>query len=309
MITLNQLTKWWHTVMFEPTSPAPVCLFRILFGALTVLSCLLWISDLETWFGPNGVLAPDVRMAAEIKGFSLLFLLPQTVEVTVALFVTTLLSAVFVMLGLKTRLSCLVLFVLLVSFHHRCPVILNSGDTLMRLFAFILMFSECGRMFSLDAWLKGQSYDDQWRIRCKPWAQRLLQWQVAAAYCQTFLAKIEGQTWLNGTALYYVTRLESFQRFSVPFLFDNLWTTKVLTWGTLVIEFALWTLIWIKEVRYWILLGGVLLHLGIEWTMNIPIFEYLMIAAYINFVDPAHLKTVLDYCRETMTKRGTVTVR
>lgn len=303
MVSVEQLKQWWMGVMFLPASPAPICLFRIAFGILAVASCLLWIPDLYTWFGPDGLLAPDVRMNAEIQGFSLLSILPETNQVTVSLFAIMLVSSIFVMLGFQSRLSCLVLFILMVSFHHRSPIILNSGDTLMRLFAFILIFSQCGRMFSLDAWLAGKSYDEQWLIRCSPWAQRLLQWQVAAAYCQTFFAKIQGQTWLSGTAIYYATRLESFQRFPVPFLFDNIWCIKLLTWGTLAIEFSLWTLIWIKEIRYWILFAGVIFHLGIDWTMNIPVFEYLMIAAYINFVDPADIKAVMDSGRSAMARR------
>ena len=35
-------------------------------------------------------------------------------------------------------------------------------------------------------------------------------------------------------------------------------------------------LVWVRELRYWVLLGGVLLHVGIDYTMNIPLFGFIM---------------------------------
>jgi predicted DCC family thiol-disulfide oxidoreductase YuxK len=60
---------------------------------------------------------------------------------------------------------------------------------------------------------------------------------------------------MNGLAIYYSSRLIEFYRFPTPYIFEHLWTIKLMTWGTLVIEFALGALLWIKELRYWILLA------------------------------------------------------
>jgi hypothetical protein len=38
-----------------------------------------------------------------------------------------------------------------------------------------------------------------------------------------------------------------------------------------------------------VLLAGICLHLGIEYAMNIPLFEWMAVATYINFVDPEDL--------------------
>ena len=63
-----------------------------------------------------------------------------------------------------------------------------------------------------------------------------------------------------------------------------------MTWGALFIEFALGTLVWIKELRYPVIFGGVLLHLGIEFTMTIGFFEWMMMFSFLLFVDSEHLE-------------------
>ena len=71
-----------------------------------------------------------------------------------------------------------------------------------------------------------------------------------------------------------------------------------LTWSTLAVELALGTLIWIRELRYWVLLAGVGLHLGIELSMNIPMFEWIMIITMLCMVDPKDMKDALTLAKE-----------
>jgi hypothetical protein len=80
----------------------------------------------------------------------------------------------------------------------------------------------------------------------------------------------------------------------VPYFFDSILTIKLLTWGTLVTEFSLWALIWFKELRYWVILAGLFLHLGIEWAMNLPMFEWLFVVSFLNFIYPEDLSKTMD---------------
>lgn len=290
---LKRINTLWYRLLFEPVSPAPVCVFRILFGFLILLSYLLLYSDLSVWFGSNGMVSLQTAKAyTAFDRFSVFFFLPDTDASVFVVYSAVLLSAFAVMIGFRTRLSLIVLFLCLLSFNHRNPAIFHSGDSFLRVSCFLLIFAPCGKMFSFDS--RHCAYPEQWKILCSPFAQRLLQWQIAAIYCQTFSAKIQGETWRNGTAVYYTSHLEEFQKLPVPYLFDHLWTCQLLTWSTLAIECALWTLIWFKGCRYYVLLAGVLMHLGIDWSMNIPIFEYAMIVSFVNFVSPDHIKLVLD---------------
>lgn len=290
---IDSMLKFWNQLWFEQVSPAPVCLFRILFGLLVLISNILWEPELLNYFGPNGLVSVStVEQFEQGPRFSLLFLQPNSESFVVAIYAILLLSSFTVMIGFCTRPSLIILFVCLISFHHRNVAILHSGDTLLRLFAFLLIFSSAGKMFSFDN--RTTSLSDQWKIKSDCWPQRLLQLQLAAVYCATFLAKTAGQTWWDGTAVYYTSRLEAFQRFPMPFVFDHLWTCQCLTYTTLLVELALFTLVWFKKTRYIALCAGVLMHLGIDWTMNIPLFEYTMIIGFINFVEASDIKKFFE---------------
>lgn len=303
----KKILSLWDEFWFSEQSPAPVCLFRILFGLLVLETAILWSPDLLTWFGPHGVLSMDTtRSFLNLPGFnifnmprfSFFFVLPNSDQTVIVLFCLIVVFALFVTIGLFTRVSLVAVFLLLLSFDHRNLLMMNGADTLLKLFALILVFSPAGAMFSLDYLIRkrqGKAPADPWQIRSSMWTERLLQLQVAAVYCQSFGFKIIGEHWQDGTAIYYVSKLEEVARFPVPFLFDHLWTCRLLTWGTLLVELALWTLVWFKGVRYYVLLAGVALHLGIDWALNLPVFEYVMIASFINFVDPSDLKRALDF--------------
>jgi len=296
-MTAKRILALWEKFWFTPGSPAPICLFRIFYGVLILACGLIWLSDLLTFFGPDGLVSISaVRQWHPEDRFSLLFLLPANNASVIGLFIVLMLAALCVTVGLFTRLSLIILFICLISFHHRNWAIMNSGDTILRIQGFILIFSPAASMFSLD-YLRQKRKSvaiNQWEFQTSIWTQRLLQLQIAAVYCQAFWSKIVSESWWNGTAVYYVSRLEDYRHFPVPFLFDNPFVCKLLTWGTLVIELSLWTLIWFKKLRYFVLIAGVLMHLGIDWALNIPLFSYAMIAMYVNFVPPQYLKRILS---------------
>ena len=171
----------------------------------------------------------------------------------------------------------------------------------------ILACSNAGDAFSLDNLLR--AFRQDWRLTgfgprlSAPWAQRWLQLQLAFVYCQTFFAKLSGRHWIDGWAVYFAARYDDCQRFMLPVIFDTPFIIKGLTWGTLVIEFALWALVWFKELRYWVLLSGIFLHMGIEITMNLPMFEWVMMFSYLAFVEPQDLTKVMNYLKARVHNR------
>jgi predicted DCC family thiol-disulfide oxidoreductase YuxK len=184
-----------------------------------------------------------------------------------------------------------IVYLTLITLHHRNSLILNSGDTFLRLATFFMMFAPAGAALSLDRLMRIARGKEEGEPEPRaPWAQRLIQCQLAFLYLYAFVWKVLGSMWLSGTAVYYTSRIAEFWRFKLPYVFEHIWTIKLWTWATLVIELALGTLVWIKEFKYWVLLAGVLLHLGIDYTMNIPLFGYTMMGAYILFVEPEDLR-------------------
>jgi len=131
----------------------------------------------------------------------------------------------------------------------------------------------------------------------------MIQIQLALLYFSAFCWKLKGTAWLQGTALYYVYHLDSLKRFPLPAWFFRPAILKLAGWSALALEFSLGVLIWIKDLRY-ILLGlGFLFHLCLEYSLNIPLFQWDVLSAYILFVDPVDLTRVWNWIRCHVSRR------
>jgi predicted DCC family thiol-disulfide oxidoreductase YuxK len=307
-MTLSSIRAAWNRFFHDPIPATTLGCYRICFGFMLLAYAALISSDLLTWYGNKGVLTLAVsKVTPGGGGLDLLRFLPNTdlsVQVFFAIFT---LAAFCVTIGFQTRIASVIAFLFLTSLHHRNPMLLHSGDFFLRIAAFWMMFADSGRAFSVDRLIRiakgrrGASPNGaEW---ITPWPLRMIQLQVALLYFDAFLWKIQGDHWLDGTAIYYTSRLVEFWRFPMPYVFEHMWTIKLATYGTLVVEFALGFLLWIKDLRYWILLAGVLLHAGIDWTMNIPLFAPIMITAYLTWVDPADLERAFAWMRQQMNRR------
>lgn len=286
---INSLNEFF----FKPQPVYSVALLRIGFGILILISWFGFWNNLEVLWGEEGILslATSLKLVDPWR-LNLFALLPEVSWAPVLLCILLLLGALGMIMGFFTRTSIAITYLVLLSFHNRNPYVLNSADIVIRNFLFLLLFSPCGEVFSLDAWLKrDRASTGSETLRRSPWALRLMQIQFSVIYVSTVLFKMKGQAWADGTAVYFATRLDEFVR--VPLgLLNNILIIKFLTWSTLVVEFFLGTLVWVREFRYWVLLAGVFLHLGIELTMSIPLFEWVMICSMICVVDSEDLQKI-----------------
>ncbi len=285
-MTLRRLHEGWNNFFFKEQSPKPVCLFRIFYGLIVLADLILLKPEWLMWYGPRAVTSLETTHKY-YRGMimSLFEILPQTDHAINIFYWVFLICTICLTVGFMSRFTSVAVYLCLGSIEMRNGFILNSGDTLMLVCGFFLMFAPTGALFSVDHWLRMRRGKGVANPMCSPWAQRMLQIQTAVVYFATFYWKSMGILWINGTAVYYALNLQDFQRFPMPHL-HNMFIIRTLTWGTLAVEFSLGVLIWFKDLRYPVLLSGLLLHLGIEYAMNIPLFEWMIVATYINFVEP-----------------------
>jgi hypothetical protein len=284
----------WDAFFHRPEPVTTLALFRILLGLLLLANWALLAPEVLTWLGERGVLsgAAARRLTGEGR-LDVFAALPPTDAAVLAVFGATVLASVGLTVGYMTRWSAVVAFVGMVSIHHRNTLVLNSGDTLLRVLTFLLIFSPAGAAWSVDRWLARRGGDPApGPVLAAPWTRRLIQFQVALLYVSTAWWKLQGASWRDGTASYYVLRLVEFQRFPLPL--EPLWVewlpaTRLFTWASLAVELALGLLAWVPAVRYPVLAAGACLHLGLEYALNIPLFQWLMLASLVAFVPPQHL--------------------
>jgi len=86
-----------------------------------------------------------------------------------------------------------------------------------------------------------------------------------------------------------VPQLHEFDRFPVPAFFDQLPFVAFTTYSTLLVELSVAVLAYSRLLRKWVLLSGVLLHAGIEYRFNIPMFSFMMTSTYLAFYEGAEV--------------------
>lgn len=292
MFSVKGFIQGWDRFFYSNTDATALALFRIMFGFFLFLNGISLIEDFHEWFGiGDNALVPlqdSFNFYSNVRINLFRWLSPTLWSAKCVLFLY-LLTSISVMIGFKTRISTLVCFILMVSMQNRNYAILNSGDTLMRCMLFLMIFAPTHVKYSVDSYLeakKGTPFGDQIPI----FTVRLMQLQFSLVYLATTLFKLKGYDWVDGTAVYYTSRLVNFQRVVLPIVFDFPSLVKFFTWSALFIEFSMGTLVWFKELRIPVLLAGLLLHLGIEISMSIGFFEWVMIAAYILFLEPKEVE-------------------
>jgi hypothetical protein len=279
---LRTLRAGWTQFWFTPRPTSTLAVFRIVFGLVAIGWTASLAPNLFTFFGPDGVL-PHHRNGPGVWG---LLELSNQPLVLVGLFTVVLLAALALALGWRSRLAAVVVFVGILSFERRNPMIINSGDGLIRNLALYLALSPCGAALSLD---RLRTHPERfWEFPAKaPWALRLMQIQLSVLYLSTVWHKSQGDKWRTGTAVSYAQRMADIHRFSLPRLVtDSVPISEVLTFGTLGLETALAILVWNRAARPWVLALGVSLHLGIDYSIIVGFFSYAMFTAYLAFIPP-----------------------
>lgn len=281
---------------FTPIDLRLIGVMRVLYAALLLVNALAWGPDLLLWFGESGVMPyAAARELGDPDTLTLFALLPRsdlTVQITYGVF---LLHIALLGVGAWSRLQAVATYVWLLSFQHRHVTLFDGEDTVFRLLGAALIFLPLAHCYSLDAWLarrRGRPYPRQGSA----WALRLVQLEISAIYLSTAWEKLRGTDWLDGTALYYVSRLDDlFGHFPIPTaLLESLTALRLMTWSVLAIEVSLPFLLWIPRTRRLGIVLGVALHLGIEYSMSLFLFEWIMLVGLLAFARPEDFAALRD---------------
>jgi len=274
-------------------------LLRILAALVLLLSLINDLPFVVDYFSDEGVLSGRVDVLRSEYRFTILDQIGSPNHV-IFFYILMIIFTLLLLVGKFSRTSALVVFILLSSFHEKNPMVLNSGDTLMRLMLFYLFIAPSGKCLSLDSIKKRKNSTDsdykEW-IKGFIWPRRLIQIQLALVYLFAFLPKT-GITWREGTAVYYFLANPHFARFNLEFLGNFIIFVQILTYGTLLIELLFPILIWFKFSRKYMIIAGISLNAGILILSNITFFSLIMIVAHLAFIEPetinGKLITILD---------------
>jgi len=262
--------------------------FRVLLGLLVLADLALRSADFHAHYTDAGVLPRSQVIEEgliETWEFSL-YLINGEPLFQALLFGATALAAVSMLLGYRTRLSTIIVWVLVISVQSRNPMLLNAGDTLLRLLLFWAMFLPLGAYWSVDRWRKATP--QRLSMLFLSMATIGLFLQIAFMYVFTALLKT-GDGWrVDGTALYYALNID---QLVTPF---GAWMSqypdllKVLTFATLGLEalgpLLLFCPFFTGPVRTAMVLAFMSLHFGIWTMMEIGFFPWISALCMVCFL-------------------------
>ncbi|MFK7770109.1 MAG: HTTM domain-containing protein [Mariniblastus sp.] len=288
MAIFKKMLAGWNHFFHREEDLSILAVIRIGFGILLLINVVSWWPDLEKWFGENGVMTLDVsRQVIDSDTYTIFQWLPTTTFVLWTCYLLLITNLVCLIFGFLTRVQLVCIFVLFTSFCHRNIVIFDGEDTLFRLMAFYLLFSPAGKYFSIDNWIaRKRSGEPSAPRKFAIWPIRLIQIQTAAIVFFSGIEKLQGVEWRDGTAIYYVSRLDDFfYRFPLPdFLFTSLTMIAIATWSALVVELTVPILVWFRKLRIFALIIMILFHLSLEYMMNLNMFQWIMIVGWLSFL-------------------------
>jgi len=276
----------WSAFLHAREPATTIAAFRILFGLLLVANGLLFARQARLWIGESGVLPRAAFLEAFGRSrFTLLGYLPGADGWAQLVLALHLLAAVSLCVGFATRGSAAVAFLTLLSLQHRNPLVLYGADYVLRVMTFLLIFSRAGETWSVDHWLAARAGAPL--EEASAWCTRLMQMQVSILYFKAAVAKLEGATWRDGTAVHYALEATAFRRARRPVFARTLAWSRLATWGTVALELALAAFLWVPGLRYPVLVAGALFHALMDVFMSLQLFGMTMIVCLLLFVEPA----------------------
>jgi hypothetical protein len=279
---MQRLREFW----IGSADLAPLSLFRILYG----IQLFNWIwqlyPNLGAFFTDEGILPRRALMVTYADRFSLLNVLGPWWQVAI-FWALSLVVAVLLTIGWRSRLMSFLAFVVVTSFSFRNPLILDGSDFVFRLVPLWMTFSDPGARYSLDALARTARGERTGRGFALP--LRILELQVAWIYLATGLEKMTGTLWPGGIATYYSLQLEhTFGRGYANAIATNGLLARLMTWGTLVFEIGFLPLAMLpsRVTRVIAVAIAASLHLGILVLMNVGNFPIIMLSALVLFLPP-----------------------
>ena len=295
----------WNSFWFTPADSAPLSVIRWLIGGMVIYSHLVWGLDLPAFIGPDGW--NSVEVVREIQGGQWNQSFWWAVPVEWMLTVHWICIAILVLfwIGCLTRITSILTFVIHISYCQRATLATFGLDQICGILLMYLMLGPSGADYSVDnlwrrlrRWRRDQKSASAAEYRPLPTAAanlsiRLIQVHYCIIYFFAATGKLQGETWWTGEALWNALANYEYQSSDLTWLAWYPEVLQLMTHVTILWELSFPYLIWNPALRPFLLIVGMLMHLGIGAFLGMWTFGLAMIFGYVAFIDPETIRRVM----------------
>jgi hypothetical protein len=309
---------------FAPSDSHTLEVMRIATGLMIVYIHSVWLLRIEDFFGPYALInldawnaihsgeTPDAKWTYLAHTDSLwVARLHESGAVVAGLLATV---------GLFTRTSLIVAWLLTLLTAHRLTGFLFGLDQIVLMLSSYLCLSQVGTLLSIDRFvakkfpslsskkwyrlLSGCSAtcrDSQQTIEGSNlansfWnntvATRLIQIHLCIIYLFGGLGKLRGEMWWDGSAMWFSASAYEYQSLDLTWIGNYPVIAALLTHITIFWEVTYIAIVWPRWTRPIALLLAVLVHGGIALFMGMMTFGWIMIVVNLAFVTPDLMRRI-----------------
>ncbi|MEO0459948.1 MAG: HTTM domain-containing protein [Myxococcota bacterium] len=274
----------------EPQGLRALELFRMFAGCTILFQFASALPARHFLLGPNGVY--PIELAQKTALFGLYGLAESRFTFDLIYFGSMGIVVIWIA-GRALPWSTLAVFVVWRSMHDRLPGLADGGDNLIQL---LLIYGALCDLGGVAA-----RYGPTWFVRARGVLHNfglLAIWtQTCVVYLVAGTAKLQGEAWLNGTALYYAL---STAEYTTPLLVGPLLESPVLlvllAYLTMLFQIGFPFLVAAGERsrRAALVIAGSF-HLGIVVVMGLTSFGLFMIAADSTFLSDREISRLRNH--------------
>lgn len=291
----------WNKFWFTPADIATLALMRILAGAMLVYTHLVWMKELETFVAVDGLIPRATVEAAygeRMKwAFTYLWQCDTPTNLYAAHIAGLVVLAMFTV-GLFTRVTAVLSFLVTLAYVHRLPGALFGLDQMNTMLITYLMLAPCGNAYSVDRWLKvrraGEPLQPAAPTTSANIATRLIQLHMCVIYFFAGLGKLQGDYWWSGEALWGAVANLEYQTMDLTWLAHWPVLTAILTQASAYWELFFCVLIWPRLLRPLTMAFAIPLHFGIGIGMGLMTFGLIMPVGVMAFTAPSLVRRLIE---------------
>ena len=266
---------------------------RVSFGAIMLLFYLLHFSHSSFYWGPTGQVpyALYIHASSGPKG---LFQFSSSPIFAQAIFIISFFVTACFTFGLFTGASSIAFAICTFSMFERNRFMQDGGEHLLLTLSVYLCFTQNAEYLTLRP-RKTRSRDFTRAIRTivHNASMLVISCQIALVYFWASFYKIEGITWRNGTALFYVL---SSDRYTLPIVSHVLLRMPVLlsalAYVTIIVQLTFVFLMWNRKLKLRLVAVMIGMHICIAAILGLVSFSLIMIAADLALLSDADWRFV-----------------
>ncbi len=286
----------WDRFWFTPRDPVVLGLIRILAGLMLIYTHAVWGLRLEEFLGPRPWMELGI-LQQTYGGWWASFWPWVPASAVWPVHIACLVVLVLFTLGVFSRVTSVLAFVITVSYANRLFFATFGLDQINAMLACYLAISPCGAALSVDRWWRGRATGgNRWTAPPGIGANiglRLIQVHMCVVYLYAGLAKLEGLSWWEGYAMWQAFANYEYQTFDLTWLAPHDWVWNSMTHAVVAWEISFCALVWFPLLRPLVLTLAVLTHVGIGLCLGMWTFGLIMLVGCSSFLSATLVRRLL----------------